>query len=115
MTPGSNPGVPTNKNLAKSNLPKANPRCFLTFREMARESRFSSCWVLLGFFRVFIRTRRVLAAPSSHEPPPGWSPPGGSREPCLGLHAGASGRAYHSRMISPTSLHPPLSFDQGAV
>src|SRR6202162_6707357 len=53
--PGSNPGVPTKQTPTKTNLPGAKPRCFRTFREITRDSRFSSCWLLLVFFRVFIR------------------------------------------------------------
>src|SRR6202162_379940 len=55
--PGSNPGVPTKQTPTKTNLPGANPRCFRTFREITRGSRFSSCWLLLVFFRVRIRTQ----------------------------------------------------------
>src|SRR5207245_2930017 len=55
--PGSNPGVPTKQTPTKTNLPKGNPRCFRTFREISRGSHFSSCWLLLVFFRVFIRTQ----------------------------------------------------------
>src|SRR6202162_1238799 len=55
--PGSNPRVPTKQTPTKTNLPKANPRRFRTFREIVRGSRFSSCWLLLVFFRVRIRTQ----------------------------------------------------------
>src|SRR5512141_876514 len=55
--PGSNPGVPTKQTPTRTNPPKPNPRVFLTFREITRGSPFSSCWLLLVFFRVRIRTQ----------------------------------------------------------
>lgn len=64
--PGSNPGVPTKQTPTKTNLPKANPPVFLTFREMTRGSRFSSCWLLLVFFRVRIRTQVRTHAGGPH-------------------------------------------------
>jgi hypothetical protein len=39
------PASRPHKHLQKTNLPKANPRRFRTFREIARQSRFSSCWL----------------------------------------------------------------------
>src|SRR5712692_7188176 len=54
---GSNPCVPTTQTPTKSNRPKANPRGFRAFREMTRDSHFSSCWPLLVYVRVRIRTQ----------------------------------------------------------
>ncbi len=96
--PGSNPGVPAKQNPAKTNLPKPKPPDLRAFCEVRRDSLLPPCWVLLGFFRVRIRTQvRTRTHARGLHPIPGMRAEKARRP----SRAGGRGAARHPGGLRP--------------